>query len=76
MNYCYCNICKTLNKIKSFKRDNPVLSCGHIKYPTDIDIDKCRNDLLSKLESSSVLLGVPVEDLKQSFFEALYEKRN
>lgn len=73
-NYRFCNICKKLEKIVEFQRDNPVLDCGHVKHPTNLEIDECRDELLSKLESGSVLLGIPFQELKQSVLESICEE--
>lgn len=68
LNLRYCRKCKTVEKVVGFERDDPILSCGHVKRRTlgDSRVDKCRQEIRQILSDEPA----PV---KQAFFEALFD---
>lgn len=62
----YCRHCKKLSRVTHYDRDNPVLSCGHIKSsPCN---DKCAQAVNSALTDASIKTGRSVEQLQLGLF--------
>ncbi len=43
MNHIYCRKCKKKQQVVGFQKDDPILSCGHVKRSSNLDdrINEC-----------------------------------
>ena len=74
----YCRECKDHCEIISFHRDNPILSCGHVKHRTaqdDIVLSTRREIELILLEEATAR-GVAIEQVRAEFTNGLMDMFN
>jgi hypothetical protein len=69
----YCRSCKKFVTVVGFHRDDPKLSCGHVKQRTaaDDEVMRCTIDLEKILLEESKLRGIPVEQVKEDILNSL-----
>lgn len=46
----YCKECRTVAEVVGFQRDDPVLSCGHVKRLPSDESEKCLDDIRKEME--------------------------
>ena len=71
----YCKVCQDHRKVDGFYRDDPVLSCGHIKYRSDEDdkIQEVRHEIEEMFHKEADSRGISVEEIRAEFVQGLLD---
>ena len=68
LNMVFCEICKTSKEITGYNRDDPVLSCGHIKQLTnEIKVPEIEEMLCYEATKR----GISVEQVRSEYIKGL-----
>jgi len=68
----YCPECKALQKVVYFRRDDPVLSCGHTKE-RNAETDKIEDISRRALEEEAKLRGMTYEEIQDELIKEVLE---
>ncbi len=71
----YCRICRDHRKIDGFHRDDPILSCGHIKCRSSKDdkAQEVRYEIEEMFREEADTRGVAVEEIRTEFVQGLLD---
>lgn len=68
----YCRTCRSIVRVVRWDRDNPVLSCGHVKHRSVLDdrLSECAIDIRRAAENEAQVTGMSALDIQTLFLKA------
>lgn len=69
----YCRECKKFVTVVGYHRDDPKLSCGHVKQRTDDDdkVERCSIDIEKSINEEAKLRGISPEQVREGILDSL-----
>lgn len=71
----FCRTCLTKRRISKYHKDNPILSCGHIRErkPSDDYLHKIKQELDKMFQDRSSKYGISEVQLRRECIKGLLE---
>jgi hypothetical protein len=75
MGQIFCRKCGEYRSVQGYERDDPILSCGHVKHRTDIDdgVHKARREIETMFEEEAEDRGASIKEIRDEYIRGLLD---